>query len=300
MTWELALDIILDALKDSGIVFLFVFVFEFIFSFIKIKMKEVLEKNRRIAPLFGALFGLIPQCGTSVLGADLYIGRHITIGTIVAIFLSCSDEAIPLLLSSGSKQALAILPLVGLKFVIGFIVGFLIDLIYPKQELHLEEKVDVEECHHAHIHAHHHEENEEEEEHKENGIHEHFVHPLLHSLELFGYVLAVNLFFGFLIGFIGEETFSNFISSNKYLAPLFSTVIGIIPNCASSVVISELFIDGHLSFGALLSGLLMNAGLGLMVLMKNKKSIKSAFIILGICFAVSLLFGYLTCLIIGF
>ena len=300
MTWELALDIFLDALKDSALVLLFVFIFEFIFSFIKIKMKEILEKNRRIAPLFGALFGLIPQCGTSVLGADLYIGRHITVGTIVAIFLSCSDEAIPLLLSSGSKVALAILPLVGLKFVIGFIIGFLIDLIYTKQELHLEEEVNVDECHHAHIHAHHHEENEEEEHHKESAFHEHFIHPLLHSLELFAYVLAVNLFFGFLIGFIGEETFANFISSNRYLAPLFSTIIGIIPNCASSVVISELFINGHLSFGALLSGLLMNAGLGLMVLMKNKKSIKSAFVILGICFFVSLLFGYLACLIIGF
>ena len=300
MTWELALDIFLDALKDSALVLLFVFIFEFIFSFIKIKMKEILEKNRRIAPLFGALFGLIPQCGTSVLGADLYIGRHITIGTIVAIFLSCSDEAIPLLLSSGSKVALAILPLVGLKFVIGFIVGFLIDLIYTKQELHLEEEVNVDECHHAHIHAHHHEENEEEEHHKESAFHEHFIHPLLHSLELFAYVLAVNLFFGFLIGFIGEETFSSFISSNRYLAPLFSTIIGVIPNCASSVVISELFINGHLSFGALLSGLLMNAGLGLMVLLKNKKTIKSAFVILGICFFVSLLFGYLACLIVGF
>ena len=299
MTWDLALDIILDALKDSGIVFLFVFVFELILSFIKIKMKEILEKNKRIAPLFGALFGLIPQCGTSVLGADLYIGRHITMGTIVAIFLSCSDEAIPLLLSSGSKVALAILPLVGLKFVIGFVIGFLIDLIYHKQELHLEEEVDVEECHHLHVHEHHHEEGKEEKQEK-NALHEHFIHPLLHSLELFGYVLAVNLFFGFLIGFIGEETFSNFISQNKYLAPLFSTIIGIIPNCASSVVISELFIDSHLSFGALLSGLLMNAGLGLMVLIKNRKTIKSAFVILGICFAVSLLFGYLTCLIVGF
>lgn len=296
MTWELALDIFLDALKDSAIVLAFVFVFEFIFSFIKIKMKDVLEKHPKLAPLFGSLFGLIPQCGTSVLGADLYLAKHITFGAVLAIFLSCSDEAIPLLLSSGNQKALSILPLLGLKFAIGFITGFVIDLILSKrQELNVEQEVNVEECHHIHIHHH-----DEEEEKEETNLHKHLIHPLMHSLELFAYVLIVNLFFGFLIGFIGEENFSNFINQNRYLAPLFSSIIGLVPNCASSVVISELYIEGHLAFGSLLSGLLVNSGLGLMVIMKNKEGIKKLPIMLLILLTVGISSGYIACLISGF
>ena len=288
MTIEEAFDITLDALKDSAIVFGFILVFEFILSFIKIKMQKALEKNKKISPLFGSLFGLIPQCGTSVLGADLYVGRHITMGTLVAIFLSCSDEAIPLLLSSGKDNAIMVLPLIGIKFMVGFITGFVLDLILSKQELHLEEEIEIEECHHHHPHS------------KQEFLEEHILHPLFHSLEIFIYVLIINMFFGFLIGFVGEESFSNFISSNKYLAPLFSTLIGIIPNCASSIVISEMFIDSHLSFGALLSGLLVNAGIGLTVLFKKNKDIKGIIIIISTCFLISLLAGYITCIIIGF
>ena len=293
MTWELAKDIILDSLKDSALVLLFVFVFHILLSFIDLKISNFLIKRKKSAPLFGSLFGLIPQCGTSVLGADLYLKRYISLGTLVAIFISCSDEALLMFIEKGiadqNKLALYSIPLILVKLVLGFIVGLIIDLIYRNQNIVQIDKVEEEEkCSH-HINE------------KENTkIHKHLIHPLTHSLEIFVYVLIVNLLLGFIIGFIGEDTFSNFILSSKYLAPLFTTIIGLIPNCASSVLITELFTSGNLSFGALLGGLIVNAGLGMMVLLKNKKNIKNSLLVLAIVFSVGLVTSYLTCLIFGF
>ena len=131
-------------------------------------------------------------------------------------------------------------------------------------------------------------------------VHVHLVHPLYHSLEIFAYVFVINLVLGFTIGFIGEERFISFVQMNKYLSPLFSSIIGLIPNCASSLLISELFVEGSLSFGALLSGLLVNAGLGFVILLKNRRSAKNIALIILICFLVAVVSGYICCLIIGF
>ena len=290
MTWEIALSIILDALKDSGLVFAFVFLLHFLLSFIDKKLSHLLIKRKKTGPIFGALFGLIPQCGTSVLGADLYIKRYITIGTLIAIFLSCSDEGFIAILTSGSSKTIMVLPLIGLKLAIGITIGIIVDLIFHKQELVEEEK---EEDHEYECPEHHH-------HHNENKVQKHLVHPLLHSLEIFAYVLAINLTIGFIIGFVGEENFVSFMLQNKYLSPLFASLVGLIPNCASSLLITELYLSNTLSFGAMLSGLLVNSGLGMMLLLKNRKSAKDILLIIGICFIVAILSGYITCLIIGF
>lgn len=287
MTWELVKEILLDALKDSALVLAFVFLFHLALSIFEDKMAKLLTRKRFVGPIFGSIFGIIPQCGTSVLAADLYIKKYITLGTIVAVFLSCSDEALILLLTHPSEKTIMVLPLIGIKIVIGFSIGLLIDLVYRKQEIveHEEQFEDVtcEEHHHGHV-----------------KIHKYLLHPLIHSLEIFAYVLVINIALGLIIGSVGEENFSNFVASNRYLSPLFSSLVGLIPNCASSVLLSELFIDGHLAFGGLVAGLLVNSGLGVMVLLKHKSSLKSAFIILGICFGVSIIVGYITCFIVGF
>lgn len=293
MTWNTAKDIIIDSLKDSALVLLFVFVFHIILSFIDLKISNFLIKRKKTAPLFGSLFGLIPQCGTSVLGADLYLNKYISLGTLISIFISCSDEALLMLIESGitDKNSLSLysLPLIGVKLILGFVIGLIIDLIYKNQEIIKVEKIDEEEkC------SHHHNEKENTK------IHKHLIHPLTHSLEIFIYVLIINLILGFIIGFIGENKFNNFILSSKYLSPLFTSIIGLIPNCASSVLITELFISGNLSFGALLGGLIVNAGLGMMVLIKDKKNIKNSLLILAIIFLVGLITSYVTCLIFGF
>ena len=288
MTWDLALDIILDALKDSALVFAFVFLIHVLLSFFEHKLTNFMVKHKKTGPLFGSLFGLIPQCGTSVMGAELYISKYITIGTLTAIFLSCSDEAFIAVLTSGKPdKMLMVLPLIGLKSAIGFIVGFLIDIIDNKQEVEeTNDVVEEPECHKHHTHN--------------SPVHKYLVHPLLHSIEIFAYVLVINLTLGFIIGFVGQDNFSNFIRMNKYLSPLFASIIGLIPNCASSLLLAELFVEGNLSFGSLLAGLLVNAGLGMMVLLKNRKTVKNLLLILLICFMTAVTSGYVTCLIIGF
>ena len=289
MTWDKVLDIFLDSLKDSALVFVFVLVVHIILSFVEHKLANFLVTRKKTSALFGSLFGLVPQCGTSVMGADLYIKKYISIGTLVAIFLSCSDEAFISILTSGKPdKMIMVLPLLALKFLIGFMMGLVTDLIFKKQELvETHEEVEEETCDHHH-HAH------------DNKWHRHLVHPLLHSLEIFGYVFAINFLLGLLIGFVGEENFANFISMNKYLSPLFASIIGLIPNCASSLLLSELFIENNLSFGALLAGLLVNAGLGMMMLLRHRKTAKNIIWILLICFTTAVSIGYITCLIVGF
>lgn len=287
MTWDLFLDIFLDALKDSALVLAFVFIFHILLSLFEDKLAKIMSKNKYNGPLIGSLFGIIPQCGTSVLAADLYIKKYITLGTIVAIFLSCSDEALILLLSHPSEKTIMVIPLILSKFMIGLVVGFMIDLIYKKQEV----VEPVEELHDVTCEEHHH---------KDNRLHKHLLHPLFHALEIFAYVLVVNIILGVIVGSVGEEAFKGFITQNRYISPLFASIIGLIPNCASSVFLSELFIGNNLSFGALVAGLLVNSGLGIMMLLKHKGTIKKALIILGICFLVAVIFGYIICTISGF
>lgn len=287
MTWEIVLDVFLDSLLDSALVFAFVFLIHILLSFVENKLSNFLIKRRKTSTLFGALFGLVPQCGTSVMGADLYIKKYISIGTLVAIFLSCSDEAFIAILTSGrGDKMLMVLPLIGIKFVLGFVFGMLTDLIFRKQEL-IDEHVEEEhECHTHHV--------------NNTKVHQHLIHPLIHALEIFAYVLVINFSLGLIIAAVGEENFANFLLMNKYLTPLFSTIIGLIPNCASSLLLSELFIQGNLSFGALLAGLLVNSGLGMFVLLRNRQSAKNILWIILICFLVAVTAGYITCLIVGF
>ena len=287
MTWELFFEILLDSLKDSVLVFAFVFLFHVILSFIETPVSNFLVRRKKASPIFGALFGLIPQCGTSVVAAELYIKKYITLGTIIAVFLSCSDEALLMLLSAWNEKSLAIFPLIGLKLVTGIVFGMLIDLIIRHQHI---EKVDVieeeKECH-----THHHE---------NTPAHAHLIHPLIHSLKILAYVFVINLTLGIIIGLVKEENFLAFMSSNRYLAPLLTSVIGLIPNCASSVFITELYLKNALSFGALFAGLLVNSGLGVMVLIKEHKNWAKTLLIVAICFVIAVSFGYLTCLINGF
>ncbi len=287
MTWEIAREVLLDALKDSALVLAFVFAFHLLLSLFEDKLSKFLTKNSKLSPLLGALFGIIPQCGTSVLAADLRLKRYITLGTLIAVFLSCSDEAVLVLLTRPSEKTIMVLPLIGSKFVIGFLIGFIVDLLYRKQELNKpeEELKDVicDEHHHHHT-----------------KLHKHLIHPLIHSLEIFAYVFMINVSLGLIIASVGEKAFSDFLISNRFVAPIYSALIGLIPNCASSVLLSELYLTGSLSFGALLAGLLMNAGLGMMILLKSKKQLKETLIVFGICFVSAIVFGYVFCGILGF
>lgn len=295
------LHIVLHSLKESIKVFLVALILYFIISFVEERIARGLGKKNRFSPLIASALGLVPQCGFSVVASDLYVKKHITMGTLIALFLACSDEALPILLSQTNKEnILSVILIIVLKFVIGFVTGYLVDLFLTrnKHEVHdhlehchksFEEEVHIGCCSHP---------IEGGDEHSK--VYKHVLHPLIHSLKIFAYVLGITLLFNTVIHYVGEDSINEFLQTNKYLAPLFSSLIGIIPNCAASVAITNVYLLGGLSFGACISGLCMNAGLGLVFLFKKKTNIKNSFTILGIMFGVSLFVGYLICFIAGF
>jgi len=290
------LDVFIDALLDSLKVLAVAFVIYFILSFIETNVSKVLEKNKKVSPLIGSALGLIPQCGMSVVSSDLYLKHHITMGTLVAVFIACSDEALPIMLSNPNK-IIMVLPLILIKFVLGFVTGFIVDLFATKKddetEKHLETCEGETDIHVGCC-------NHEIDDQKESKWHKHLVHPLIHSLKIFAYVFVINMIFGMLIYYVGKDNIASFINQNKYWSPLFTCLVGLIPNCASSVIITNMYLLDEISFGATLSGLIVNAGLGIMVLLKNKNAIKDTLIIIGILLFVGLLAGYGFCLIFGF
>lgn len=291
------LDALLDALLDSVKVLAVVIVIYVLLSFIEDKIARLFENHKKLSPLYGSLVGLVPQCGVSVVAADLYLNEHITMGTVVAVFIACSDEALPIMLTEPTKIKMLI-PFILLKFIIGFVIGFVVDLIFHKEK----EVVD----HHEDPSGHHSDEihigccGHEVDHTSDNSWKKHLLHPLIHSLKIFAYVLAVNLLFSLLIYYIGEDSLMSFLQQNRYIAPFLASLIGLIPNCASSVIITELFLLDGIGFGACLSGLIVNAGLGLMILLKDKKHWKDTLIIITILLVTANLAGYITCLIIGF
>ena len=274
MNWETVGELALDTLLDSLKVFAVSFILYLILSFFEDKIARLLESKKGIAPFFGSLAGAIPQCGISVVGTDLYCKGHLTIGTLIAIFIACSDEALPILFGNWQGRWYVGFLVVGIKIVFAALVGFLVDLLATKSRDNVEKH--LEHC----------------EGETTNPWHEHLLHPLLHSFKIFIYSYVISFAFGLLILGIGEENISSFLSQNYYLSPLFSTLIGLIPNCAASVIISNLYLDGFLPFGALLAGLSASAGLGPLYLLKNKKHIGQAFIILGLSFFFALILGY--------
>lgn len=295
------LHILLHSIEESILVFVVALVLYFIISFLEEKIAQGLAKKNRFSPLIASGLGLVPQCGLSIVASDLYVKKHITMGTIIALFLACSDEAIPILLSHPSDKTIVSVGLIILiKFVVGFITGYLVDFFLTRNKHEVHEH--LEHCHKSF----------EEEVHigccshpiegvsEESKIYKHLLHPLVHSLKIFAYVLTINFIFSLIIHYVGQENLEAFLQSNKYFAPIFASLIGVIPNCAASVVITNVYLLDYLSLGACISGLCMNAGLGLLFLFKRKHDLKDSFTILGIMFSVSIFVGYIICLITGF
>lgn len=335
-------ELLLDALFDSAKIFIFVFAINFIFSFFEDKISQKnLGKNYASVPLAASL-GLLPQCCFSVVAADKYAKRKISAGTVIAVFVATSDEAIPVFLSS-ANNGYAILPMLALKFLIALIAGYLFDLIFPRASISSVSSVSSvsknEEqnsqknaadndcaphgcscgcCSHSHETngKNHYDEQINAAAKKEDStdrretdrkkqklsafLDKHVFHTLLHSLKTFAAVLIINVVFAVLLYYITEERLIDFLQTNKYFAPAVSSLVGLIPNCASSVLLSKLYLAGGISFGACLSGLTANAGLGLLYLFKAEKNVKNVLTITAYLIIVSVLSGYLCCIIAGF
>lgn len=280
--WDVILDSLLDALK----VFPFIFLVYFLIEFLEDKLDKHNKKSvlsGKAAPAFAALFGVIPQCGFSVMAAKLYDKRLITTGTVMSVFIATSDEALVILLTSGTKAA-SIIPLIVIKAVLAAAIGMLVNLLLKETTEAYEEEERNCMCGH---------------EHNESRVKKYVLHPLGHAAKVFAYILAVNLVFGIIIYFIGEEAFVAFISGNTLFQPILTCLIGLIPNCASSVIITQTYVLGGISFGSCVAGLCVNAGLGYAVLFKNRKQLKRNLKLVGALFLLSIVSGYVINLITG-
>ena len=256
------------------------------------------------APLIGAVTGLIPQCGFSVMAAKLYEQKYVTLGTLLAIFLSTSDEAFIILLSNGAG-AVWLLPMLVCKIFIGIIVGYCVDFILKKfgkgQEVRVRSVYEISNpktVHDIFMKNYLDEMNETGEctacgkpHDGSRPVYTYFLLPVLHALKVAGFVFVINFLLGWAIELVGEDAFYRFMQKNIYLQPFITALIGLIPNCASSVVITQSFLVGGISFGSCLAGLCANAGLGFVVLLKNTAKWKRNFAIIGLSYSVSVFFG---------
>lgn len=276
------ISIILDALIDSAKMLPFLYAAFFLMEFIEHhtgeKLAAFLEKTGHSAlggPSVGALLGCIPQCGFSIAASNLYAGRVIGAGTLMAVFISTSDEAIPVILAHPELLG-TIWKLIAAKIAIGIaagiLFGFLVKLIFRENDdAHVEELCTDCGC-------------------DEHGI---WLSSLLHTLRIFVFVLIVNLILGLVIGFAGEERVSAVLQGMGILQPFAAALIGLIPNCASSVIITELYSSGGLSFGTAVGGLCAGAGMGLAVLFKTNKNLRENLFFLGYLYLIGALSGVL-------
>lgn len=269
-----------DTLKLVLILFLTYLLMEFIEHKASDKVKAVMARSDKVGPIAGGLFGALPQCGFSAAASNLYTGRVITLGTLIAVFLSTSDEMLPILIA-GNIKITAILLILLYKCAVGIAIGFGIDIVLKiikrdEREINIDEICDNDDCH------------------CENGI----VHSAIHhtvSVSLF--ILFVSLILNTLIFFIGEENLGGSVFSVPVLSHLICSVVGLIPNCAASVALSKLALSGVISAGAMISGLLSGAGVGLLVLFRMNKHPKENFTVTAILVVSGLIFGLLADLI---
>lgn len=278
------LDILIDAVIDSLKTLPFLFGAYLLIEFLEHRagdgMARLLAWLGPLGPLGGAALGCVPQCGFSVAAANFYAGRLITPGTLIAVFLATSDEALPLLLSRPGAAG-SLWPLLGVKLCAGAAAGIAVDLVYSrflKQKLREPFQELCEDCGC-----------------EEKGV---FRSALEHTLKIFLFLLAVNVALGCALELVGEENISRLLLSGSVLQPLLSGLLGFIPNCAASVILTELYLGGSLSFGAAVAGLCTGAGLGLLVLFRVNRNWRENLCIAGVLYVSAVVTGTLCQLIL--
>lgn len=268
---------ILDTLKLVPFLFLTYLAMEYMEHKTGSKAQNLIKKAGKFGPVLGGLLGIVPQCGFSAAASNLYTGRVITLGTLIAIYLSTSDEMLPILLSAKAPVSEIVVILLT-KAVIGMIAGVIIDLL-------------IRDKHHDHDHIH--DICENENCHCENGI---FRSAIKHTLQITLFILLVTFGLNLLLHHGGEDVLANVLLNRPVLGPVLSGLVGLIPNCASSVVITQLYINGAMNFGAAMAGLLCGSGVGLLVLFRvnhdKKENLKILALVYGIGVVVGILLGF--------
>ncbi len=274
---EVLQDTAIDTIKLLPFLFITYLIMEYIEHKTSNKVKDVIKKSGKFGPLLGAIVGIFPQCGFSVSATNLYAGRVITLGTLISVYLATSDEMLPILLTE-AVPAGTIFTILGIKLVLGIVAGFIIDFVirmFRKEKVEEQEEKIEEICEHEHCHC-------------EEGI---VTSAIKHTLNITIFIFFITLVLNGIIAYIGEDTIAHFISKNVILGPIVAGLIGLIPNCASSVILTELFISNVISMPVLISGVAVNAGVGLLVLFKTNKNVKENIKIVGILYLIGVLAG---------
>lgn len=278
------LEIIEDTLIDSIKLLPFLFITYLIMEYIEHKMgdksKKIIKRSGKWGPFFGSILGIFPQCGFSVSATNLYAGRVITLGTLIAVYLSTSDEMLPIFISE-AVSPIIILKILGIKLVIGMIAGTIIDLIIRirKNKKQTEEVNEIEHiCQEEHCHC------------DKNGI---FKSSLKHTFNISIFIVLITFFINIVVYFVGEEVIESLILNRPILGPIISSLIGLIPNCAASVIITNMYLQNVISLGSMIAGLLTGAGVGLAVLFKTNNKFKENIGIVMLVYFIGVISGVL-------
>ena len=269
---EIILDTIFDCLKILPFLFIAFLIIEFFEHKLSHKTENTIKKAGKFGPLIGSILGALPQCGFSVLATNLYITRIISLGTLIAIYLSTSDEMLPILIAEKAPLN-SILLLVAIKIIIGLVCGFIIDLIIRKEE----PKEHFEICEHDHCDC-------------EHGI---IIPAIKHTLKTLIFIFIITFILNAAFHYIGEDNIKHIFDKTNFFTPFIAGLIGLIPNCGSSIILTELYIAEILPLSSALAGLLANSGVALLVLFKSNPDIKENLKIIGILYFISVITGLL-------
>lgn len=259
--------------------FLFVafLIIEFIEHKLSNKSKKVIEKSGKLGPLFGGILGIIPQCGFSVVATNLYITRIVSLGTLISIYLSTSDEMLPILISR-KADAGTIIKLLLIKFIIGMTAGFIIDYFVrrykKKHKIKSKEHFDI--CHDEECHCE-----------KENLV----FASLKHTLKTITFIFIVTFILHIMMEYLTEDFIKKLFLKDNIFSPFISSLVGLIPNCAASVILTELYLSNVISLASLISGLLTGSGVALLVLFRGNKNLKENLFILGLIYFIGVFSG---------
>ena len=250
------------------------------------KTKNIIKKSGKFGPLLGGILGIFPQCGFSAAAANLYAGKIITLGTLIAIFLSTSDEMLPILISESAPIS-TIITILAIKLVIGVIAGFVIDLVgqaLKKKENQEEIEEEISHiCEHEHCHC------------EEHGV---VKSSIKHTLSIFLFIILITFVVNIVVEVIGEENLANLVLNMPIVGPMIAGLLGLIPNCAGSVVLTQLYLQQVISLGSMIGGLLVGSGIGILVLFRVNKDLKDNLKILGLLYLVGVICGIVIDLIV--
>ena len=282
---EIIEETLIDALKLLPFLFITYLIMEYIEHKMGHKTKSAIKKSGKWGPIIGSILGVFPQCGFSVSATNLYAGRVITLGTLIAVYLSTSDEMLPIFISE-AVSPITILKILGIKLIIGMIAGIIIDLfvhliIKNKENTQQNQEIGEENeighmCEEEHCHC------------GENGILKSAIH---HTLSIFVFIILITFIINIVVHFVGEETIASWILNKPIIGPVIASLIGLIPNCAASVIITNMYLENVISLGSMISGLLTGAGVGLAVLFKTNSKIKENLSISILLYAIGVISG---------